>query len=236
MKASATSFTDFLANHARVKSRDGSTPYTFEGREALLHVAGLIDRILGSETGKPLPDSTLAICGGAQFGKTIIVLLLAAYLTGVQFRNIGIYLPDDDLVQGIVDGKFRPEVVDLHPWFARMLSLGKTVNESGKSVNRKGAFMVSNGKQRGLGYIRGMGKIPTSFSMDVTLQDEKDDINPNKAKYVSGRTASSDLRFGIAIGTQRYHGLGQNKEFLDGTQEVMVFRNPETGRRDCGRV
>ena len=224
------SFYDYLLHHARVKARSGSSvPYTFKGREALVFAAQRIDEILGSHTGKPLEDATLAICGGAQFGKTILVLQLVAYLTGIEFRNVGVYLPDDDLVQGIVDGKLRPEVIDIHPWFAEMLSLGKTVNESGKAVNRKGAFMVSDGKQSALGMIRGMGKIPTSFSMDATIQDERDDIDPNKSKYLSGRTASTDLRMGISIGTQRYHGLGQNKEFTDGTQEVIVFRNPKTG-------
>lgn len=226
-----SSFEDFLRHHARVKARaGGSAQYTFKGREGLVFVAKRIDEVLGSHTGKPLKDATLAICGGAQFGKTIIVLLLLAYLTGIEFRNVGVYLPDDDLVQGIVDGKLRPEVVDLHPWFAEMLTVGKTVNESGRAVNRKGAFMVSDGGKTSLGMIRGMGKIPTSFTMDVTIQDEKDDIDPRKAKYISGRTAAADLRFGVSIGTQRYHGLGQNKEFTEGTQEVLVFRNPESGR------
>lgn len=225
-----SSFEEFLRHHARCKHRSGSVPYTFEGREALVFVAQRIDLVLGSHTGKPLEDATLAICGGAQFGKTIIVLLLTAYLTGIEFRNVGIYLPDDDLVEGIVDGKFRPEILDLHPWFNELIQMGKSVNESGKSVNRKGAFMVSGDKQTALGMVRGMGKIPTSFTMDVTIQDEKDDIDPKKAKYISGRTAAADLRFGISIGTQRYHGLGQNKEFTEGTQEVVVFRNENTGK------
>jgi len=224
------SFEDFLRYHARVKARSGgSVPYTFEGREGLVFVAQRIDEILGSHSDKALVDATLAICGGAQFGKTIIVLLLTAYLTGIEFRNVGVYLPDDDLVEGIVDGKLRPEVIELHDWFSDMITTGKTMSKSGKAVNRKGAFMVTDGDKQSLGMIRGMGKIPTSFSMDATIQDERDDIDPRKSKYLSGRTASSDLRFGISIGTQRYHGMGQNKEFADGTQEVLVFRNANTG-------
>lgn len=227
----AKSFEDFLRNHARVIAKDGTpVPYTFEGRECLVFVAQRIDQILGSESGEPLRDASLAICGGAQFGKTIIVLLLLAYLTALHFKNVGVYLPDDDLVEGIVDGKLRPEVIDIHGWYADMIEKGKTTNKSKKSVNRKGALTVSDGKRTAMAMIRGMGKIPTSFSMDVTIQDERDDIDPKKSKYLSGRTASKDLRLGVSIGTQRWHGLGQNKEFTEGTQEVPVFRNEATGQ------
>ena len=225
------SFYDYLLHHARCKASGGSVPYSFVGREALVFVAKRIDQVLGSTTGKPLVDATLAICGGAQYGKTIIVLQLIAYLTGIKFRNVGLYLPDEDLVEGVVDGKFRPEILDIHPWFNELLQMGKSVNESGKSVNRKGAFMVSSQEKQALGMMRGLNaKIPTTFTMDVTIQDEKDDIDEKKAKYLSGRTAAGDLRFGISIGTQRYHGLGQNKEFTEGTQEVIVFRNEKTGK------
>ncbi|MEO0510561.1 MAG: hypothetical protein AAF065_11955 [Verrucomicrobiota bacterium] len=223
-------FEDFLRKHARVLDKSGeSMPYTFEGRECLIFVARLIDLILGSHTGKCLPDAVVAICGGAQFGKTIIVLLLMAYLTSKEFRNVGIYLPDDDLVEGIVDGKLRPEVIDLHSWYADMIQLAKDTAASGKAVNRKGAVAVSDGKRAAMAMIRGMGKIPTSFSMDVVMEDEKDDIDPKKSKYLSGRTASKELRLRISIGTQRFHGMGQNKEFTNGTQDVLIFRNHKTG-------
>lgn len=229
---SIKSFRDFLVNHARVRKTDGSYgSYTFDGRPVLSLIVDLIDKILGSETGKPLQDATLACAGGAQWGKSVLALNLAAYVTGVIFRNAGYYLPDDDLVQGIVDTKFRPDVVDQVGWFADMLQIGKTVNQSGKSVNRKGAFMVTNGERTGLGYIRGMGKIPTSFSMDVQIQDEKDDIPAKTAKFLRGRMTSSDLRFSLIIGTQRIHGSGQNKEFEEGTQHVCEMTCASCGHK-----
>lgn len=237
------SFKGFLLEHARVKTRVGAEPYTFKGRRALEGIVDRIDEILGSaikdpRTGavlnrKALTDASLAACGGAQWGKTTLALLLTAYLTGCEFRNVGYYLPDDDLVQGIVDGKFRPEVLDLMPWYASMLTIGKTLNKSGKAVNRKGAFLVTNGKRTGLGMIRGMGKIPTSFSMDMTIEDEKDDIPAKRARFLKGRTTNSDLRASIKIGTQRIAGSGQNAEFEAGTQEVFELVDPVDGSRWC---
>jgi hypothetical protein len=237
------SFKQYLLEHARVK---GGARYTFEGRRALEGIVDRIDLILGSPKRHPtsgalivseaLKDSVLAICGGAQWGKSILALQLTAYMTGVKFKAVGYYLPDDDLVQGIVDGKFRPEVIDLMPWYARQLTLGKTLNKSGKAVNRKGAFLVSNRANPmapGLGMIRGMGKIPTSFSMDVTIEDEKDDIPIKRARFLKGRKTSSDLRFALIIGTQRIAGAGQNKEFEAGTQEVFELIDPVDGSRWC---
>ena len=225
------SFAEFLAGHARVRAGSNYVPYHFAGREALAQTCEIIDRVLGSETGQPLKDSSLAICGGAQFGKTIIVLNLKAYVLGVLFRNCGYYLPDDDLVQGIVDTKFRPDVLDQIPWLANLTHVGKSLNQSGKAVNRKGAFMVTDGKRSAQGYMRGMGKIPTTFSMDVLIEDEKDDIPEARAKFLTGRLTSSDLRFRLSIGTQRYHGAGQNKEFLEGTQHVVALTCPQCGRQ-----
>src|SRR5258706_12276754 len=44
-----TSFREFLAEHARVKTPGGTyRAYTFDGREALEFVVGIIDRGLGS--------------------------------------------------------------------------------------------------------------------------------------------------------------------------------------------
>lgn len=232
------SFKEFLLKHARVKGRSGSAPYTFEGRRALEGIVDRIDEILGNAamdgtTRKALRDAQLAVCGGAQWGKSTIGLLFTAYMTGCEFRNVGYYLPDDDLVQGVVDGKFRPEVLDLMEWYAGMLTLGKTVLKSGKAVNRKGSFLVTDGKRTSLGMFRGMGKIPTTFSMDVTVQDEKDDIKASRAKFLKGRLTTSDLRFSLIIGTQRIAGAGQNAEFEAGTQEVFELVDPIDGSRWC---
>ncbi len=168
----------------------------------------------------PMQDASLAICGGAQFGKTVLMLNLLVYLAAVRFRNVGYYLPDDDLVQGIVDGKLRPDVLDQIPAVARLIQLGRTLNGSGRAVNRKGALLITDGTRTALAYVRGMGKVPTTFSMDVVIQDEKDDIAEYNAKFLVGRLTASDLRFSLSIGTQRYHGAGQNREFEEGTQHV----------------
>ena len=123
------SFADFLMHHARVKSGSGYAPYHFTGREALRPIVERLDLILASgET-----DASLAICGGAQFGKTVLMLNLLAYLVAVRFRNVGYYLPDDDLVSGLVDGKLRPDVLDQIPWLARLMAVGKTLSPSGRS-------------------------------------------------------------------------------------------------------
>lgn len=213
-------FRDYLEQAAMVLTKQGPQHYTLTGREALELCVQLVDEIVGGQKGKPLTDASLAICGGAQFGKTILAMHLMVYLTGVKFLNVGYYLPDDDLVQGLVDTKFRPEIVDLMPWFADMITIGKILNESGRAVNRKGAFMVTDGNRVGMGYIRGLGKIPTSFSMDAVIEDEKDDIPQENASFLPGRMTSSALRFRVSIGTQRVAGSGQNKEFEEGTQHV----------------
>ena len=224
----ATSLRDFLTNHARVKLQGGEYgPYSFDGREVLSHIVDRFDLILGSHTGEPLADATFSICGGAQWGKTIFALNAGMYLTSCKFFNWGYYLPDDDLVQGIVDTKLRPDVIEQIDGLGPMMELGTMIDKRGrKMVNRKGAFMVSDGQRKAFGMIRGMGKIPTSFSMDVCMQDEKDDIPERNAKFLSGRMTSSDLRFSCSIGTQRKHGRGQHKEFLAGTQEVQMFAVP----------
>lgn len=229
------SFKQFLLEHCRVKSRTGAASYSFDGREAIEGIVDRIDEILGSLTGKPLKDSTLAVCGGAQWGKTVLGLNFTGYMTGLQYRNVGYYLPDDDLVQGVVDGKFRPEFVDLNEWYAERLSLGKTVNKSGKAVNRKGAFLLANPDgSPGLGMFIGLNKKPpTTFTMDVVIQDEKDDIKAKNAKFLSGRMTSSDQRFSLIIGTQRIAGAGQNAEFEAGTQEVRELIDPLTGEGFC---
>ncbi len=221
------SFRDFLENHARVPgSRGEYRQYSFAGREPLIAIVDLIDSVLGSNGGAIQTDATIAICGGAQFGKSATELNLGAYCTGVAWLNWGFYLPDRDLVEGMVDTKFRPDILDQIDWFARMAQVGKTVNKSGKSVNRKGAFSVTNGKQRSHGMILGLNKVPTSYTFDVTTLDEVDDIKPAREKFVRGRMTSSSVRLMLKIGTQRVAGRGQHKAWKDGSQGVMLHECP----------
>lgn len=221
------SFREFLETCARVRlmnvAQSGQYgPYTFNGRAALREVVNYIDYILGSHTGKPLKDSSVSLAGGAQFGKTTLENNLAAYVAGCRFLNPIVYLPDDKLAADIVDAKFRPDVLDQVPWLAAMTKVGRTVNESGKAVNTKGAFMMGDGERTATGMFRGLQKPPTSFSADVVIEDEKDDIPPKNAKFLSGRMTNSGLRLRIKMGTQRIHGAGQNKEWVDGSQGVVL--------------
>lgn len=225
------SFVEFLENHAKAKLPGGSyAQYSFKGREALKFCAEIFDHVLGSHTGKPIPDSRVDICGGAQFGKTILGLNFGAYVTTCPFFNWGYYLPDDDLVEGIVDSKLRPDVIEQIDWLPPLMTVGKGEDKKGKVVNRKGAFMVTDGVRKAFGYIRGMGKIPTSFSMDVAMEDEKDDINAGRSKYLKGRMTASELRLSSSIGTQRVHGAGQNKQLEAGSKHVFVFPVTDAGK------
>ncbi|HEV2693916.1 MAG TPA: phage terminase large subunit family protein [Verrucomicrobiae bacterium] len=226
-KPAHPTFADFLLNEARVPTGSGTYGnYTFTGREALREIVDTIDKIFT----KKLADAEVSLAGGAQFGKTILELNLAAYITGQQFRNFGLYLPDDDLVEGIVDSKFRPDVVDQIGWFAEMVQVGKALNKSGRAVNRKGAFLVTDGERKAVGMIRGLGKVPTTFSMDVAAMDELDDIQPRMMKFVRGRLTASDLRFVFKTGTQRIHGRGMNKAWKDGSQGVFLLHCPKCQR------
>lgn len=214
------SFEEFLTHDARVPVGGGEFgSYSFEGREALLDVVRIVDGIIN----KKLKDARVTLAGGAQFGKTVLELNLLAYLTGQRWCNAGLYLPDDDLVQGIVDTKFRPEILDQIGWFSELTQVGKAVLKSGKQVNRKGAFMVTDGRRSASGMIRGLGKVPTSFSMDAACLDEVDDIEPKMEKFVEGRLTASDLRFIFKIGTQRIHGRGQQKAWQSGSQGVVHY-------------
>jgi hypothetical protein len=243
------SFREFLETHARVKTPDGNyAPYTFAGREALEFVVGIIDRVLGNDCSREtlsrhpsdrecdsrlqmISDARLTATGSAQWGKTILELNLLAYLTGLQFRSVGLFLPDEDLVQGVVDSKFRPDVLDQLPWLNSLITLGKAENASGKTVNRKGLFTCTDGHRKSHGMIHGMQKIPTTFSFDVVIEDEKDDIPPRMSRYLTARMTASDLRFRLSIGTQRYAGAGQNKEFEAGTMHVGWFTCPRCGHK-----
>jgi hypothetical protein len=159
-------------------------------------------------------------------------LNLLAYLAGVELRSVGLFLPDGDLVEGVVDSKLRPDVPDQQPWLNSMIEVGKAENASGKIVNRKGLFRVTHGAGRGANVmVHGMQKIPTTFSFDVVIEDEKDDIPPTMSKYLTARMTASDLRFRLSIGTQRYAGAGQNKEFENGTMHVGYFTCPACGHQ-----
>lgn len=222
-----SSFREFLETIAQVPLGGGRHgQYSFEGREALEEVVDTIDLVLGSHTGQPLADATIALAGGAQFGKTVMELNLGAYCTGIVWRNWGFYLPDDELVQGIVDTKFRPDILDQLDWFAAMTQVGKAVNKSGKAVNRKGAFTVTDGERRANGMVIGLNKVPTSFSFDVASLDEVDDIKEKMEKFVRGRMTSSALRLLLKIGTQRIAGRGMHKAWKDGSQGVTLHRCP----------
>ena len=222
------SFHQFLVEVMRVRLMTGEAsgtygPYTFQGRAALEGIVHLIDHILGSKTGTPLKDAKLALAGGAQFGKTTLELALAAYGSACRFLNPIVYLPDDKLAEGIVDAKFRPDVIDQIPWLAQMTRVGASVNKSGKAVNTKGAFLVTDGQRKAVGMFRGLQKPPTTFSADIVIEDEKDDIPPKMAKFASGRMTVSEMRFHLEIGTQRIHGSGQNKVWSGGSQGVVLL-------------
>ncbi|MBL9187915.1 MAG: hypothetical protein JNK23_10580 [Opitutaceae bacterium] len=222
------SFRQFLLEVARVRVQSGAAagtyaPYTFKGRAALEEIVGCIDHVLGSFTGEPLKDSRLALAGGAQFGKTTLELALAAYAAACRFLNPIVFLPDDKLADEIVDAKFRPDVLDQIPWLAAMTKVGRAVNESGKAVNTKGAFLVTDGQRKAVGMFRGLQKPPTTFTADIVIEDEKDDIKRANSKFVSGRMTASALRFHLEVGTQRLHGAGQNAVWKNGSQGVVLL-------------
>lgn len=222
------SFEEFLEKDARVPIGGGEYgPYSFEGREVLRIIARRFDRVLGAADGsrQPITDSISNIAGGAQWGKTVLELNLAAYATALRFFNVGMFLPSDDLVQGIVDTKFRPEVVDQIPWFAEMTQVGKAVNKSGRTANRKGAFLVTDGVRKASGLVLGLQKVPTSYTLDVALKDELDDIPPKNEKFVKGRLTASKLRATANIGTQRVHGRGQHAKWKGSSQGVVLLRS-----------
>lgn len=222
------SFHQFLMEVARVRVQSGGAagtyaPYSFQGRAALEEIVHLIDHVLGSHGGAPLKDAKLGLAGGAQFGKTTLELNLAAYVSACRFLNPIVFLPDDKLADEIVDAKFRPDVLDQIPWLAEMTKVGRAVNESGKAVNTKGAFLVTDGTRKAVGMFRGLQKPPTTFTADIVVEDEKDDIKRANSKFVSGRMTASALRFHLEVGTQRIHGAGQNLVWKNGSQGVVLL-------------
>ncbi|NCA83747.1 MAG: hypothetical protein EOM72_13595 [Opitutae bacterium] len=213
------SMRDFQRQHCRVKVGSQYHPYDMVGRPALELATRWVDEILDSGRA----DCRIKIKGGAQWGKTVWALNTYAYLLGVKFLGVGYYLPDQALVDGIVDTKFRPDVVDQIPWFASLLKIGKTVNKSGKAVERKGAVMATDGKRVSLGYFLGTNRVPTTYTHDVQIVDERDDINERNEKFLDGRLTSSPVRLRIDIGTARYDKAGMDKEFEDSTQHCAFI-------------
>lgn len=243
------SFYQFMHQYAKVRVGSGYLDYSTAGREPLRICIGLLDHVLGNDISyltqserltigsfniepEQLADACVDICGGAQFGKTILGLHLKAYLAAIKGMNTYYALPDDDLVQGVVDGKERPEVIDQIPWLAAMANIGKSLNESGRAVNRKGAMLYTDGKVTAISYMRGINaKVPTTFSADCIIEDEKDDIKESHAKFLEGRMTASQLRLHVTIGTQRYAGAGQNKKFEEGTQHVGYLTCPDCSEK-----
>lgn len=177
-----------------------------------------------------LKGATLTVGGGAQWGKTVLVLNLQAYLTFIEFVNFGYYTPDQELLAKIVDTKFRPDVIDQQPWMAGMISVGKSENASGKSVNRKHSYQASDGRRKAFGHFCGMQKPPTTISLDAAALDEVDDIPPRNMGYVDGRMTNSPLRLKLEIGTQRIAGAGQNARLKAGCFFVKMVPCPACGK------
>ena len=232
-----TTFNDWLHTYAKVKVGNKFVKYSTKGREPLANVILMIDYVLGNDVtyandatrlavlgtiayGEIIKGAEIDVCGGAQFGKTILALLLKTYLGTVKFRGVMYCLPDDDLVQGIIDLKERPEVIDQIPYVSQMLIQGKELTPSGKAVNRKGAMLYTNGESASGSMMRGLGKFPTTFTCDVVIVDERDDVKEEMADYLPGRMTVSDLQLMINIGTQRWHGAGQNAKYEEGSQHV----------------
>ena len=236
-------FREFLDKHAMVRLNDGSyIRYNFKGRRPLIFIADLVDKILRNtidgesveidgETYAPgsLKGSTISVCGGAQFGKTILALNFAAWLTSVKFRSFGFFSSDRELLAGIVDTKFRPDVVDQIAWLPEMIQLNKGEGKSKKTVNKKNAFRVSDGDHNAFGYFISLQKPTTTYSMDVAELDEVDDIPAKNIGYVAGRLTNSDIQLTWYMGTQRIHGDGQNARWLSGTMHRWITPCPGCG-------
>ena len=233
-------FKEFLLEHARVLQRDGSGgKFSMEGRAPLELIVDWLDKILRNtldgETveidgvtfapGK-LKGATLAVGGGAQFGKTILELNLMAYCTAIRFISVGNYLPDRPKVEEIVGQKFRPNVLDLYPWMADMIQLGKTQNASGKTIDRKESFTVTDGLKKAFGNFCGMHKPPTSITIDLAELDEVDDIPDRNIGYVDARMTNSPVHLTMFIGTQRVAGAGQNARLAASSYHVKLYPCP----------
>jgi len=240
-------FHEFLSRHAQVLGRDGAgSPFSLAGRAPLALVIEWLDKILRNTLdheaveidGVPfepggLKGATLAVAGGAQFGKTVLELNLMAYATAVRFLSAGNYLPDRLKVEEIVDQKFRPNVLDLYPWMAAMIQLGKVRNASGKTINRKQSYTVTNGERKAFGSFCGMHKPPTSITLDLALLDEVDDIQERNIGYVDARMTNSPVHLTAFIGTQRLADAGQNARLQASSFHVKLVPCPACHAEWC---
>ena len=245
-------FKEFLRHHARVLQRDGvGGPFSLAGRAPLEVVVDWLDKMLrntiGPEGQAPetveidgavfppgqLKGATLAVAGGAQFGKTVLELNLMAYATAIRFLSVGNYLPDRPKVEEIVGQKFRPNVLDLYPWMAEMIQLGKVQNASGKTINRKESYTVTDGQRKSFGNFCGMHRPPTSLTLDLALLDEVDDIDERNIGYVDARMTNSQAHLTCFIGTQRVAGAGQNARLEASSFHVKMVPCPNCGAQWC---
>ncbi|NQT92405.1 MAG: phage terminase large subunit family protein [Lentisphaerae bacterium] len=241
------SFLEFLGDYATVRLRDGSyARYSFDLRRPLIFVAQLLDKItrntvhgevveIDGAVYQPgtLKGSTVSVCGGAQFGKTVLELNFGGWLTTIEFLNFGYYTSDLSLLATIVDTKFRPDVVDQIAWMPDMIDLNKGEGKSGRSVNRKNAFQVSDGQRRAFGYFNGMQRPPTTISLDVAVLDEVDDIPEKNIGFISGRMTNSNVQLTCYIGTQRIHAAGQNARWTAGTMHKWMTPCSGCGQEVC---
>jgi hypothetical protein len=238
------SFRQYLAGCARVPLRNGDYgPFTFAGRAPLDFIVTLVDAVLANclrgqaveVDGVHFPPgalkgATIAVGGGAQWGKTVLVLNLQAYLTFVEYVNFGYYTPDLELLAKIVDTKFRPDVLDQQPWMARRITLGRAESASGKAVHRKNSYQAGDGRRKAFGHFCGMQKPPTTISLDAAALDEVDDIPARNLGYVDGRMTGSPLQLRFEIGTQRIAGAGQNARLKAGSFHVRLVPCPACGK------
>jgi hypothetical protein len=233
-------FREYLENYARVPLRGGAYgKFSFAGRAPLEFITAIIDKVIANclhgakveidgivfMPGK-LKGATISVGGGAQFGKTVLILNFQGYCTFIEFVNFGYYTPDQELLAKIVDTKFRPDVIDQQPWMAGMIEVGKAENASGKTVNRKNSYQVSDGSKKAFGHFCGMQKPPTTISLDAAALDEVDDIPLKNMGYVDGRMTGSPLQFKLEIGTQRVAGAGQNARVKAGSFHVRMYECP----------
>ncbi len=246
------SFAGFLGRYARVLQRDGTGgAFTLQGRAPLALIVDWLDKVLRNTVGAQgqapetveidgtvfapglLKGTTLAVAGGAQFGKTVLELNLMAYATAIRFLSVGNYLPDRPKVEEIVGQKFRPNVLDLYPWMAEMIQIGKTQNASGKTIDRKESYTVTDGERKSFGNFCGMHKPPTSITIDLALLDEVDDIPDRNIGYVDARMTNSPVHLTCFIGTQRVSGAGQNARLKASSFHVKMVPCPNCGREWC---